>query len=134
MTGNLKNHRANILTVPVFQNNDAYDNYLEQMNELKTTDSLNDFDNEEKKRGLSNNEKIYAHIMEMERQSIIANKYTYCDYPPANMFYDVRDKIEKTYTFELLKRLPKGGNLHIHTSSTWDAEEMLVYFKRSITI
>ncbi len=129
MTGNLKNHRANILTVPVFQNNDAYDNYLKQMKELKIADSLNDFDNEEKEKGLSNNEKIYAHIMEMERQSIIANKYTYRDYPPANMFYDVRDKIEKTYTFELLKRLPKGGNLHIHTSSTWDAEEMLVYFK-----
>lgn len=128
MKENRNNHRTGI-SGEAAQDNSAYEKYLEQMKELKEKDRQNMFDNDERKKGLSNNEQIYAHIMEMERSAIIANKYIYRDYPPANMFYDgVREKIEQTYSFELLRDLPKGGNLHIHTSSTWDAKSMLEYF------
>ena len=43
-------------------------------------------------------------------------------FPPAEPFHAVRDEIQKTQLYQLLRTMPKGGVLHIHTSSTAPAE------------
>ncbi|HPM76623.1 MAG TPA: hypothetical protein PK961_05985 [bacterium] len=44
------------------------------------------------------------------------------DFPPAKMFYQVKTQIEEDLIFELLKTMPKGGALHVHTSASGTAE------------
>lgn len=106
-----------------------YQDYLDKMDELSKADDKNHFDEKERKIGLNYYENILNKMLHAERHNIIGNKHTYFDYPSANMFYKVREKIEKTMSYRILQRLPKGGNLHIHTSSSWDAKEMLEFLK-----
>lgn len=106
-----------------------YQDYLDKMNELSKADDKNHFDEKERKKGFNYYEVILDRMLHTERHNIIGNKHTYFDYPSANMFYKVREKIEKTMSYKILQRLPKGGNLHIHTSSSWDAKKMLEFLK-----
>jgi adenosine deaminase-related growth factor len=39
-------------------------------------------------------------------------------FPPSEPFHTVKNEIRKTQLYELLRDMPKGGVLHIHTSST----------------
>jgi adenosine deaminase-related growth factor len=39
-------------------------------------------------------------------------------FPPAEPFHKVRGEIQRTHLYEMLREVPKGGVLHIHTSST----------------
>jgi len=43
-------------------------------------------------------------------------------YPPAKYFYKSKGNISNNLLFGILKDMPKGGLLHIHTSSTCDPE------------
>ena len=47
-----------------------------------------------------------------------------CDksFPPAKMFYRAKGEIEADPVFQLLKTMPKGGALHVHTSASGTAE------------
>ena len=83
---------------------------------------------------LSEPEKCISDIMDRYRKRKMNNKYVCatCDaleepkiYPPIRPFYEVRDEIEKDDLFEFFKRMPKGGNLHIHTSATLKAEDFI---------
>ncbi len=39
-------------------------------------------------------------------------------FPPSEPFYTVKDEIGKTDLYRFLRGMPKGGDLHLHTSST----------------
>ncbi|MFZ5831973.1 MAG: hypothetical protein ACOY3P_17960 [Planctomycetota bacterium] len=39
-------------------------------------------------------------------------------FPPAELFCTVKEEIRKTELYQVLREMPKGGVLHIHTSST----------------
>lgn len=107
--------------------------YKKRMKDLSDADDKNHFDEKERQRKRTGDLKYYETILDdmlyTERRHIIGKKHTYFDYPSANMFYKVREKIEKTMSYRILQRLPKGGNLHIHTSSSWDAKKMLEFLK-----
>ncbi|HPQ67965.1 MAG TPA: hypothetical protein PKW95_02475 [bacterium] len=44
------------------------------------------------------------------------------NFPPAKMFYQVKTQIEEDWVFQLLKTMPKGGALHVHSSASGTAE------------
>lgn len=110
--------------------NSKYEQYKRETEKLLHADDNNYFDSEERKNHkLSRNERILDDMLRAEREKIIGNKHTYFDYPAANMFYKVRNNIEKTQSYKIFQKLPKGGNLHIHTSSAWDARDMINFLK-----
>ncbi|MCE9544186.1 MAG: hypothetical protein K8T25_01490 [Planctomycetia bacterium] len=63
------------------------------------------------------NEHLIA-LREALRKEYIAAKR----FPPAEPFHGVRDEIRQTALYALLHEMPKGGVLHLHTSSTAPAE------------
>ncbi|MBQ6781653.1 MAG: hypothetical protein IJP62_10535 [Treponema sp.] len=77
---------------------------------------------------LNDEEAILDNLLEMERNALVGNKDSYKRYPCISMFHETKESIEKTVAFRVLKQLPKGGNLHIHTSASWDAHEMIAEF------
>jgi adenosine deaminase CECR1 len=105
-----------------------YAKYRFLMDELKEQDYKDSFDwDERRNHKLSLEEKLVDGAMTQERQTIIGSKHIYKEYLPTSMFYDVIPLIDKTISYEILRQLPKGGNLHIHSSSTWDAVEFVDY-------
>lgn len=46
-------------------------------------------------------------------------------YYPIHPFNEVKDEIENSQLFNTFKRMPKGGNLHIHTSATLSTEKFI---------
>lgn len=46
-------------------------------------------------------------------------------YYPIHPFNEVKDEIENSRLFNTFKRMPKGGNLHIHTSATLSTEKFI---------
>lgn len=111
------------------KDSDKYMNYLKKVNELSHADDDKFFDRNERCKKLTPYEKVLDDIFDTERRHIIDKKHIYLKYPSANMFYNVIKNIEQTSAYKLMRKLPKGGNLHIHTSSSWDAEEMLNFLK-----
>jgi adenosine deaminase CECR1 len=109
----------------------SYAEYQNDMKDLIAKDGKDRFDIDERKIGLTNAEQIVGKVMENERESIIGNKHIYNEYLPVTMFYDAKPYIDKTVTCNILKKLPKGGNLHIHSSSTWDAEEFIDFLNKN---
>ncbi len=83
---------------------------------------------------LSAAEKCISDFMDGFRKRKMNNKYVCATrnaleepqiYPPIRPFYEVREEIERDPLFEIFKRMPKGGNLHIHTSATLKAEDFI---------
>jgi adenosine deaminase CECR1 len=105
----------------------SYAEYQEKLKDVISSDGKERFDCDERNLGMSTSEALVSKVMELERESIIGNKHIYKEYLPVTMFYDAKTLIDKTITYKILRKLPKGGNLHIHSSSTWDAEEFIKY-------
>lgn len=51
------------------------------------------------------------------------------EYYPIHSFNEVKDDIEKNELFQVFRRMPKGGNLHIHTSATLSTEKFIQLLK-----
>jgi adenosine deaminase CECR1 len=105
-----------------------YNDYMNLMAQLQKEDYKNRFDKDERENHkLTEAEILVDKVMSTERESIIGNKHIYKEYLPVMMFYDACPMIDKTNTYQILRTLPKGGNLHIHSSSTWDAPSFANY-------
>jgi len=48
-------------------------------------------------------------------------------FPPSEPFYAVKKEIEQTELFRFLRGMPKGGVLHLHTSSTAPADWLITH-------
>ena len=71
---------------------------------------------------LTDKEQVVDAYLSATRQNQI-KAYREANYfPPADMFYRAKKTIEKDPIFKLLKTMPKGGALHVHTSASGTAE------------
>ena len=105
-----------------------YQEYLEKREALLRQDSLRYFDHAIK---LSAKEMaLNEQLLELQRQMLQDYKEQHF-FPPARNFYGSKAHIEATPLFKLLRKMPKGGMLHIHTSAMGDADW---YLKRAIEL
>lgn len=77
---------------------------------------------------LTAREQALDHKLAAERAAMKKNamhRGNYAAYPPAQPFYKARDAIENSQAIQYFKEMPKGGNLHIHTSATADINEFI---------
>lgn len=107
-----------------------YTEYNSVYEGLIASEKQNIYDSEE----LSAEEKYIDEKMAAHRSQKMNNKYVCATrdgleepkiYPPIRPFYEVRGEIERDPLFEFFKGMPKGGNLHIHTSATLKAEDFI---------
>lgn len=70
--------------------------------------------------------------MDIQRKKII-DSFSKLDlpFPPAEPFYKVKSQIEKTILFDIFRKMPKGGQLHMHTSAAATAEWILDTLKNN---
>ncbi len=106
----------------VAQNSSSYDQYLQNRRALMQKDSQMYFDF-----GISLTEKEEAlndHLMLLQSRMLKAYKDQHF-FPPARNFYQSKSHIEETKLFELIKKMPKGGILHLHSGAMGDADWMI---------
>lgn len=100
----------------------TYEDYLAQRHRLMASDSALYFDHEvqlnEKESKL--NEKLLA-----LQRSMIADYKANHFFPPARNFYQSKAHIEGTRLFNILRKMPKGGILHLHLSAMGDANWLI---------
>ncbi|MEM6842942.1 MAG: adenosine kinase [Bacteroidota bacterium] len=102
------------LSVPAFANREAY---LATRQQYVQQDSAQAFDaeitlNEKEKRA---DQKLKAIQKEMLDHYKATNFF-----PPARYFYQSKEHIEQTDLYHLLRKMPKGGLLHLHPSASGD--------------
>lgn len=56
-----------------------------------------------------------------------SSAWNVANFPPARPFHQVRDEITKSPSFELMRQLPKGGLLHVHSSSAGRASWIVTH-------
>lgn len=61
-------------------------------------------------------------LMGMKRKAIKRGIEEPISYAPSLHFFHAKPLIENDPIFQVLKRLPKGGNLHIHNSASVSSE------------
>jgi len=93
--------------------------YQQQRNQLIDLDAALRFD---AALSLSPAEKRVGNHLAALRAKLIERYRQEKRFPPAEPFHAVKDEIQKTQLYRLLRTMPKGGVLHIHTSSTAPAE------------
>lgn len=94
---------------------DNVEQYKTQRDRLVSADAARRFDAEIE---LDVNERrLDARLTEL-RNALLGEYKTKKHFPPSQPFYNVKDDIRKTKLFKLLREMPKGGVLHLHTSST----------------
>jgi adenosine deaminase CECR1 len=108
----------------------SYDQYKYIIQEIKEADAKTRFDMNED--ALNANEKKLDKYMCEKRQELMGDRrYTYDAYAPTLMFNKSYPDIINNELFQnVFKKMPTGGNLHIHTSSTWQTDafaDMLSY-------
>lgn len=102
----------------------SYEEYLKIIKDISTDDRKNRFSRTEAE--LSANEKKLDNYMTQKRKELIGDRYTYDAYAPALMFNRSINDIEANELFQMVfQKLPCGGNLHIHTSSTLCTDKFL---------
>ncbi|RKM56966.1 hypothetical protein D6856_14415 [Butyrivibrio sp. XB500-5] len=117
----------------------SYEDYCKRYDELVASDAKDEYGYYTT---LSTEEKDLESLMNRFREKLIGDKYVYAVrdekpqprvFPPIRAFYEVRKKIDADPLLGTFKRMPKGGNLHIHTSSTISADDfidMLIEFDK----
>jgi adenosine deaminase CECR1 len=112
--------------------------YLNQRQALLKADSALYFNKEVQ---LNEKEQILnKHLLAMQQKMIAHYKATHF-FPPARNFYASKKHVEQTPLFNILKKMPKGGILHLHSGAMGDAQwvvdkaislpEMYVYWGES---
>lgn len=114
-----------------------YDAYVKQRNDYCEQDRTNNFSSDIK---LNEKEEELNTLMHDIRKKDINLKYVCLandsqfngmqlaepmEYYPIHPFNEVKDDIEDSGLFQTFKRMPKGGNLHIHTSATLSTEKFI---------
>lgn len=108
-----------IAPVVVAQSSDTVADYDAKRKKLQAADAALGFD--AGMRLTAQEQRINKHLLLLRRQLIKKYKQER-HFPPSEPFYAVKEEIEKTDLFQFLRGMPKGGVLHIHTSSTAPAE------------
>lgn len=100
----------------------TYDEYLALIKSIKDQDRKSWFNQTEAK--LTQGEEKLNAYMKKKRDELIGNrKYIYDAYSPSLKFHYAKNDIMYNALFEIFKRMPQGGNLHIHTGATWDNDK-----------
>lgn len=97
----------------------SQETYRQQRSQLAQIDNSLRFD--AKIRLNAAEQRVDAHLAEL-RTALIRKYRSQKRFPPAEPFYRVKAEIRKTRLYEMLRKMPKGGVLHIHTSSTAPAD------------
>ena len=111
----------------------TYNDYKKDFSALKSRDEQRSYGSE---LTLTADEKKLDSLMDAIRDTLIGDKYVYAkreeaaaeeprSYPPIRPFYEVRGEIEANPLLDTFRRMPKGANLHIHTSATLKAEDFI---------
>lgn len=94
---------------------DSREAYEAQRRALTTADVAQRFD---AGLALSASEQTFnARLVDL-RHALVAEYRSQKRFPPAEPFYAVKEQIAASELFKLLRSMPKGGVLHLHTSST----------------
>lgn len=100
----------------------SLDQYLQKRQALMQQDSQLYFDY-----AISLSEKEQAlneQLVGLQKKMIQRYKDTHF-FPPARNFYQSKTHIEETKLFQILKEMPKGGILHLHSGAMGDADWMI---------
>jgi len=119
----------------------SYKEYQEQLDRYKDMDARN---NMAADITLNPAEKALDECMDSLRENMINDKYVCAIgdtvakpryYPPIHPFYEAKAKLledERTpeyKLFDIFRKMPKGGNLHIHTSATLSVDKLMDLLK-----
>ncbi|RKM54107.1 hypothetical protein D6853_14310 [Butyrivibrio sp. X503] len=107
----------------------TYKEYLKKYNDLVNDDMKDDYGYIV---NLTKEEQELDSLMNNIREDLIGDKHVYAVrdsddppriFPPMRPFYEVKDMIGADKLYGTFQRMPKGANLHIHTSSTLSADD-----------
>ena len=102
--------------------NNSYDTYLKKRTALLQADSALYFDAAIQ---LTAKEQQLNKKLVALQQSMIADYKANHFFPPARNFYNSKAHIEQTKLFTILKKMPKGGILHLHSGAMGNARWMV---------
>lgn len=94
---------------------DSRDVYLHQRQRLTEIDTSMRFD--AKLRLTAAEQQVNARLISL-RSQLVKQYRDQQRFPPAEPFHAVKGEIQRTQLYQMLREMPKGGVLHIHTSST----------------
>ena len=100
----------------------SYANYLQQRKALLQKDSLLYFNHNII---LSKQEQRLDQKLSALKNKMVTSYKADHFFPPARNFYLSKKHIESTPLFSILKKMPKGGILHLHADAASDADWML---------
>ena len=100
--------------VPTSQPVNSYENYLQKRTALLKADSVRYFDADIQL--TAKEEQLNQKLVALQR-SMIADYKANHFFPPARNFYNSKAHIEQTPLFNILKKMPKGGILHLHSGA-----------------
>ncbi len=101
-------------TVPAFSNREAY---LDVRQQYALQDSAQSFDADIV---LSSREKLANQKLKAVQKEMLDHYKETNFFPPARYFYQSKEHIEQTGLFQLLRKMPKGGLLHLHPAASGD--------------
>ncbi len=103
-----------------------YEKYTEDLKRIQQIDAVNRFDKDEV---LNDNEQVLNQLMNQFRQSLREEYATRAkQHLTAKPFFEVRQEIDSNPLFTVFKNMPKGGNLHIHSSACADITAIVDLF------
>ena len=100
--------------VPTSQPVNSYENYLQKRTALLKADSVRYFDVDIQL--TAKEEQLNQKLVALQK-SMIADYKANHFFPPARNFYNSKAHIEQTPLFNILKKMPKGGILHLHSGA-----------------
>lgn len=100
----------------------SYEEYLSNIKNIKQADRVSWF-NQSETLVTEGEKKLNAYMKKKRDELIGPRKYIYDAYSPSLMFHYARNDITNNVLFPLFKKMPQGGNLHIHTGAAWDNDK-----------
>jgi len=106
-------NREPLKTIP-FSN---FDDYMNERNKIVQKDSTYSFSSDIQ---LSSDELMLDTQLSALRKTMTATYLKDSFFPPSRYYYKSKDTIQNNTLYNLVQQMPKGGLMHIHTSSTCD--------------
>ncbi|MEL6717436.1 MAG: hypothetical protein AAFP82_01840 [Bacteroidota bacterium] len=124
----MKQSRCTVITIALIglgysilfaQTPTSFEEYLKAREHLMRQDSQLYFDYAD---SLSTKEQLLNQKMAILQREMLQNYKDQHFFPPARNFYQSKSHIEETPLFKMLKEMPKGGILHLHSIAMGDAD------------
>lgn len=140
----MPNERTNVIPKRIKCDNYSAENYTAYINQVGQYTNEDRDSNFSADIELNDMEKELDKLMSSVREKAVNNKYVYLvdmpqiempqseepeEYYPIHPFNEVKEKIEKSGLYGTFQRMPKGGNLHIHTSAALGTEKFISLLK-----